>query len=55
MQIFDGLNDLGDRFFDPRQLLFELAIHRPSQHRLASSIGEPARSPGQLANHVWFD
>jgi hypothetical protein len=55
VQIFDGLNDLGDRFLDLRQLLFELAIHRPSQHRLALSIGAPARSPGQLANPVWFD
>jgi hypothetical protein len=55
MKAFDGLTNLGDHFFDLRQLLFELAIHRPSRHRLASLIGAPARGPGQLANPAWFD
>jgi hypothetical protein len=30
MQTFDGVQGLGNCLLDARQLLFELAIHRPS-------------------------
>jgi hypothetical protein len=42
MQTFDGVQNLGNRFFDAR----------PSTVRY---VREPAPGPGQLANPVWFD